>query len=400
MSNKRKLSSDLRGVNELLSDAILNVSEIVEAEHKQILFPPFLPKTKIQHLLAGIASTTYRGVRGAARLISSTVDKIISELDPLIGEMEMNGSQAAIYAALNGVIGDYLEEKDNPLAIKMQLRYEGKRLLLDADALKETIPEAKSKVLLMVHGSSMNDLQWHWNGHHHGLALAKEYDLTVVHLYYNTGRHISENGRQFAGLLEELIENWSVPIEEILMLAHSMGGLVSRSAVYYGQESGCSWTYKLKKMIFLGSPHQGASLERIGNYVDTILEHTPYAKPFARIGKIRSAGVTDLRYGSLVDEDWKNVDRFEFRKDKRKIILLPEAVESYAIAATLGKEGQATKWIGDKLVGLKSALGQHNDLEKDLGFKTENCWVAYETDHFELLSSPKVYEKLRSFFVS
>lgn len=106
-----------------------------------------------------------------------------------------------------------------------------------------------------------------------------------------------------------------------------MGGLVSRSAIHYGQQQQKLWTKHLKKIIFLGTPHHGAPLEQAGNFLDVILEAIPYAKPFARLGKIRSAGVTDLRYGNLLDEDWQNNDRFKMQGDQRKNISLPEQVE-------------------------------------------------------------------------
>ena len=74
------------------------------------------------------------------------------------------------------------------------------------------------------------------------------------------------------------------------------------------------WPARLDDLVFLGTPHHGAPLERAGNWVDLLLGATPYAAPFARLGKLRSAGITDLRHGNLLDEDWVGRDRFAPRR--------------------------------------------------------------------------------------
>ena len=137
-------------------------------------------------------------------------------------------------------------------------------------------------------------------------------------------------------------------------------------------------------------------MERIGNYVDLLLEAIPYAKPFARLGKIRSAGVTDLRYGNILDEDWEGVDRFENHRDSRKAVPLPKKVNCFTIAATKSKkEGNwIDQLIGDGLVPLESALGKHKKPGKKLSFKKANSFIVYETNHLDLLSSPEVYQRL------
>ncbi len=198
-------------------------------------------------------------------------------------------------------------------------------------------------------------------------------------------------------MLEQLVCRWPVPVEEIVIVAHSMGGLVSRSAVHYGIKAKHTWTKRLKKMIFLGTPHHGAPLERAGNYIDLILEATPYAKPFARLGKIRSAGITDLRHGNLVDEDWEGMDRFESHRDQRTPVPLPHGIACYSIAATTGKENMDL--AGDGLVSLKSALGQHKKADKDLRFKSSRISIVYETNHMDLLNNPEVFNQIKTWLL-
>ena len=105
----------------------------------------------------------------------------------------------------------------------------------------------------------------------------------------------------------------------------------------------------LQKIVFLGTPHHGAPLERAGNWIETILEISPYSAPFSRLGKIRSAGVTDLRHGNILDEDWKDVTGSSIPGDHRKTpVPLPNNVQCYTIAATTGKESSE---LGDDLIG-------------------------------------------------
>ncbi len=96
-----------------------------------------------------------------------------------------------------------------------------------------------------------------------------------------------------------------------------MGGLVARSACHYGALARHQWLRRVDKIVFVGTPHHGAPFERGGNWVDMLLSSSPYTAPLARLGKIRSAGITDLRFGNLVDEDWEKRDRFERSGDLR-----------------------------------------------------------------------------------
>jgi pimeloyl-ACP methyl ester carboxylesterase len=400
MSNKTKLDSDLQGVTRIITDATIGITELVEAMHKRVVHPPFLPSTPIQHLVTSIAGITYKSIKLSTQFIGSGLDKALGHLALVFGEIKTSNEREAIRSALNGVVGDYLEEKENPLKITMQFRHQAKPLSLDSKSIEQAYPNINGKILLMVHGACMNDIQWTRKGHNHGEALAKELDKTHICLYYNSGLHISTNGQNLDELLENLVLHWPVPIEELVIVAHSMGGLVSRSALHYGQQKQKTWTKYLKKIVFLGTPHHGASLERAGNYLDAILEYIPYTKPFARLGKIRSAGVTDLRYGNLVDEDWQSYDRFEMQADQRQYIPLPEQIACYCIAADSGNEiDTSTRLSGDGLVDVKSALGQHKDSAKTLHFNKENTWIVCESNHLDLLSSPKIYTKIKEWLV-
>jgi hypothetical protein len=274
---------------------------------------------------------------------------------------------------------------------------------LDANLpLNNQITGATPKLLLVVHGLCMNELQW--TSQHQGQrvnhsdALAQALGYTPVYVRYNSGLHVSQNGHALAAQLEDLVKNWPTPLAEVSLLVHSMGGLVSRSALYYATQDGLQWPQLLKNMVFLGTPHHGAPLERAGNWVDVILGSTPYTRPFAKLGQLRSAGVTDLRYGHVLDVDWQGHDRFRRRPDSRQHLPLPDGVACFVVAATTAAKRShvADRLLGDGLVPLHSALGHHDDAARQLVFEPQRQLILYRTNHMQLLSHPDVTRQLLS----
>ena len=121
--------------------------------------------------------------------------------------------------------------------------------------------------------------------------------------------------------------------------------------------------------MFLGTPHHGAPLERAGNWIDMLLGTTRSTAPFARLVRLRSAGITDLRHGNLLDRDWHGHDRFQRQTDSRQPVPLPEGIACNAVAATTAAgPGRRAVLPGDGLVPLRSALGQHDDPRRRLMF--------------------------------
>jgi pimeloyl-ACP methyl ester carboxylesterase len=381
-------------------DATSGLTGLVEALHMKIAQRPAkLGGPVVAGAVNGISGLVYRSIRGVTRAIGGGIDVVLARLAPLLGQMESSPKRDALVAALNGVLGDYLAETGNPLAITMHIRIDGRPLEL---AREQSALRPVSKIVVLVHGLCMNDLQWLREGHDHGAALARDLGYAPVYLRYNTGLHISTNGRAFAELLEQLVRAWPVPVEDLVIVGHSMGGLVARSAHWHGREAEHLWPSKLRSLVFLGTPHHGAPLERGGHWIDQLLGATPYTGPFSRLGRIRSAGITDLRHGSLLDEDWEGKDRFAHGQDTRRPVPLPAAVRCYAIAATSGKStgDLGGRLLGDGLVPVASALGRHDDLRLTLAFPPEDQRVVFETTHLDLLGHTDVYEHIRGWLSS
>ncbi len=394
--------ADLHGFGRLTIDAVAGLTDLVEAMHHNIARTPAPFGKPPAGRTGGITGFVYGSIRGVTRLVGGGLDALLGRLVPLFGEKQSSPEREAVLAALNGVLGDYLEASGNPLAIRMRLRRDRQPLRLDKTALAAAFPNAGGKLLVLAHGLCMNDLQWKRQGHDHGAALARDLGCTPIYLHYNSGRHISSNGREFAELLEGLLDYWPVPVEELAILGHSMGGLLARSAWHYGTAAGHAWPRRLKKLVFLGTPHHGAPMERGGHWIDIALGASPYTAPLSRLGKIRSAGITDLRHTYLLDEDWQGRDRFARSTGRHAALPLPEGVQCYAIAGTTGKQAGDLKdrLIGDGLVPLASALGCHAERDRHLMFPQERQWIACETGHLDLLCRTQVYERIRDWLAA
>ena len=377
--------ADLRGLSQLAIDGIVGITDLVEAMHHTIASLPGIVGPARTGRTAGLTGFVYRTVRGTTRLAGRGLDGVFSVMRPNRDHSTLE--REAFVAALNGIWGDHLEATTNPLVIAMSLRVGGR-------PYQEASQDPTGKLVVLVHGLAMNDLQWTRRGHDHGLALARDLGFTAVYLRYNSGRHVSQNGRDFAAELDGLVRSWPVPLEELVIIGHSMGGLVARSACWYGKRM--PWARVLSKLVFLGTPHHGAPLERGGRLVDMALGISPYAAPFARLGKVRSAGITDLRYGNLQDADWQDRDRHAQAQDTRVSTPLPKRVQSHLVAATTARKvkGVRSAVIGDGLVPLSSALGEHQDPRRQLTVPDGHKLVVTSANHWDLLDRNEVYAQL------
>jgi hypothetical protein len=421
-SHTRSHVDDLRGLTRLAFEATRGVTALVEAMHVTIGSGPAVLGLPLAAPTRAVTRPIYGLIQGVMQLIGGGVDQALAQLAPLLGastpgpasgdprrkgapilaalrtgadRIGSGPEREAVLAALNGVLGDYLHARGNPLAIEMRLRHRGAPLTLTPEALRAALPDATARLVVLVHGSCMNDLQWSRRGHDHGAALARDLGATPIYVHYNTGLHISTNGRGLAALLEQLAAAWPVPLDEVAIVGHSMGGLVARSACHVGDTAGHAWRSRVRSLVTLGAPHHGAPLERGGAWVDLLLGLSRYSAPLAKLGQIRSAGVTDLRHGNVRDDDWQGLDRFADRGDHRHPLPLPAGVRCYAIAGTLGAAAGAGA-PGDGLVPIDSALGLHPRPELTLGFPDDHRWIAIATGHIDLLDAAPVYARLRS----
>ena len=386
--SKHLHGADLHGVGMLVLLVLDMAIDRVEAAHMRLSGAAEPP-----HRAGGVLGLAYRKARAATSMTGRLFDAALGRRAAHASSRE----REAVLAALNGLFGDLLESARNPLAIRMSLRRHGRSLQLERSALAQAIEAPGGKLLVLVHGLCCDDLRWRRGNHDHGAALARDLGYTPVYLHYNSGRHVSTNGQEFAALLERLVGEWPVPVDELVILAHSMGGLVARSACHYARKEKMAWPARLRHMMFLGTPHHGAPLERHGNWLGLFLGRSALTTPLAHLGKLRSAGITDLRYGNLLDEDWHERDRFAHEGDVRRPVPLPKGVKCYAIAASAGRRGSdlRERLLGDGLLPVDTALGRHADPARRLSFPPSRQWVAFASHHMDLLNRTEVYEKIR-----
>jgi hypothetical protein len=389
--------ADLRGLSLLGVDATVGLADLVEQMHHTIVerAAPLGPERRGR--TRGITGFVYGSIRGATRVLGRGLDTSLRLLERLGPEPATSPSREAALAVVNGVWGDHLEASGNPLAIPMALRVDGRPLELTRDGLRTALPAATDRIAVLVHGLCMNDLQWERAGHHHGRMLARELGYTALDLHYNSGRHVSENGTDLAERLETLLANWPVALRELVIVGHSMGGLVARAACHEADRRSMAWRRSLTRLVCLGTPHHGAVLERGGHLVDMALGISPYAAPFARLGKARSAGITDLRYGNLQRADWDGRAAHDQKHDDRRPTPLPEGAAVYLLAATTAEQPRGLRHavIGDGLVALASAWGEHRDPSLALAVPASHRRLVTAANHWDLLSRPEAADALR-----
>jgi len=367
-----KILSDLRGAARLACDATIGVTSVVERVHGNVLgLPPVLSKD--QHRPgAGPARLVYSAIRGTTRLVRGTVDLGLAPWSSHDPETENAPARDALVAALNGACGDYLERSGNPLATTMRLRT---RLHEATDTSHNHGP----RLLVLAHGLCMNDRQWTRKGHDHGTALQKSLGLTPLYLRYNSGLSVQDNGYRLSELLEREVVSATEPVESVDLLGYSLGGLLVRSAYAAAVEQEHSWPSLLRKIVFLGTPHDGAPLERGGNVLDKILLRSPYLAPFSIPGKARSLGIQNLGHGVSAAS-----------------APLPGNVACFAVAGALADDPSrpGAAWIGDGLVPVASALGHGRAGNPGLGIPQYRQWIAPGLGHLDLLSDAAVFKKL------
>lgn len=375
---------------------------------------------QIQELHNGIAGRVWRRVGPASLPVRLAHDRIARGAYSAAGELTRSvvraGAHAAsraqsadarsieespagrlVLSALNGAFGDALVRGSNPLALRMTVRRKSQDVEITRAGLRRAYPNAKPRIAVFVHGLCETDEAWKLGAGRHvpyGHRMEIELGYTPVYLRYNTGRHISENGRELATLLEGLVAAWPVPVHEMTLIGHSMGGLVGRSACHYGADSAC--VAKVRHVFTLGTPHRGAPLEQAASAASAALARLPETRPLAKALNLRSSGIKDLRHGYLVDECWMDQDCDAFLRDtSQEIPFLPTA-RHYFICATLTREADApaARIIGDLLV-LQPSAWAHEGRGKRMRFPIEHYYHLGGANHFDLLNHPAIFDQMR-----
>ena len=399
--------SDIRAVGALAGEASSLVTTLVRGMHAGIAgrvfgsIGPSAAPTRTIHdgLTQAIYSSVDRDLCGVTHAVGTVAAEIwggdgLEALESRIGP-------AAAIAAVNGIYGDELTERDNPLAGAMTIRQHGKPVPLAAESLAAAFPTATDRVVVFVHGWCLTERSWsrqapqdpeNQDSRSYGERLCDDLGFSPVHLRYNSGLHVSVNGRTLAEVLDRLHTCWPVPITELVLVGHSMGGLVARSACHYGAQLRHRWTDAVSHVVCLGSPHLGADLEKGVSIASWALARLPETRAIAAFLNVRSDGVKDLRFGACLDEDWCDADPDEFLRDRcQEAPFLPHAIYHF-VAATVTPPLLGIV-AGDHLVRSHSAAGRGRS--RRVPFDSEQGLTLTGLNHLDLLNHPLIYAKLR-----
>ncbi len=412
----------IQGSVDLTFDAVRETTNLVQRTHRaasdrvfrriDALAPAPIASAAgiVRAVHNGISTGVYSAIRGANSGIGKMVD-LGRSLAPA-GEAQNSNSKLAdnLQGALNGVYGDYLERRENGLAQTMDFRREGKSVPLTADGLRDAYPDATGRICVFVHGLSCTEWSWnvagekfHGDAHaNFGTLLQSDLGYTPFYVRYNTGLHISENARGLSELMDELTRVYPAEISEIVLVGHSMGGLVARGAAAHGDSAGeygaKSWTRRLRHVFCIGSPHQGAPLEKAANLLSNVLNRfdTAGTKVPAEILNSRSAGIKDLRFGSTSKADWEGRDPDALLEDHREGAAFVPGVDYYFIAATIIRDAEHPMGVllGDLLVRLPSAMGHAPDPARRIPFQAGRVFQGM--NHLHLANHPDVYASIKA----
>jgi pimeloyl-ACP methyl ester carboxylesterase len=345
----------------------------------------------VHHAVAQGAYLAVGTAGAAACMVGGDAASLVAQA----GEpMDREPAGNLILAGLNAVAGDRLGADLRPLTIRMAVRANGGDIGLATERLAAAFPNASSKLAVFVHGLAETDDSWRRraaDSEPYGERLQAEFGYTPIYVRYNTGRHVSDNGHDLAALLGNLAAAWPVEVQEVLLVGHSMGGLVIGSACHYGREASAGWVQHVRHIFYLGSPHTGTPLARAAGLVGWALRQVPETKPFAALAAGPSS-VRDLRFGYLLDEDWADCGPDCCLRDHRTDAPLLAEASHYTISAAITADPHSPVGavIGDLLVQPASAHGRHG-ARQHIPFPVESGRWLGGMHHFDLLNHPDVW---------
>jgi pimeloyl-ACP methyl ester carboxylesterase len=381
---------------------------------------------------SGIAARTFAAVGPSAAAVRATHDVIAAAAYQSVGALLDRGAVAAggvaarrstgrgldespaarvALAILNGAHGDLVARKAPALALQMTVRVAGQDVSLDPDAMRDAFPDATDRLVVFLHGLTETEGAWCFQAERHhgrrdvnyGTLLRRDLGLTPVFLRYNSGLHVSDNGRILDDLLGALVDAWPVQVQDLVIIGHSMGGLLARSALHQaggGTETARAWTRLVRDTITLGTPHLGAPLERGVHTLTHRLARLPETRAMSRVLAARSAGIKDLRRGTLVADDWAERDLDAPDRAPHTHVPLHDGARHYVVVATLSSNPstRSAHLVGDLLVPPRSAIGDTGDDER-LAFPADHVHHIGHRHHFHILNDPHVYEQIRRWLV-
>ncbi len=307
-----------------------------------------------------VAGAVYASVRGGSRLIGAGAGTALAAVNGWRPRRSVSATPlgATGLAFASGLLGDWLEGRADDLIVSTTLTHHGRPVDV-SDGGVGGVAAPTDRVVVFVHGLAETTGSWAWystddDGAHvptYGERLA-EVGWTPLEVGYNTGRPVADSGDDLAALLDEVVSSWPVPVAEVALVGHSMGGLVVSAAAHRGLAEDHAWVPQTSHVVTLGTPHTGSWLAKGAAGAVRVLDVLPETRGLGGIIDLRSAGIRDLTHGWRPEPDPEAPDD----EIQELAALLPGAKHAY-VAATLGAtEGHTlSRLLGDGLVHMTSS---------------------------------------------
>lgn len=374
------------GIGSALAFATERLVAPIEGMHRVIAGRWFGPLgavgAPVRKVHDAISSAAYASVRLGGAGVGIGLD---------VGATFESDTTESVQAFVNGLWGDALGRRADRIGIPMSIRNRSGAPVTIGPELTAAFPAATGRLVVLVHGLVETERCWLGTETEPGLAEALEdhADLTPVPIRYNSGLRVSDNGSRLASLLEETRSEWPVPVQSIALVGHSLGGLVVRSALEAGRTAGHRWVDDVYDVVTVGAPHQGSPLEKLANVAAFGLAVVPETRPLADFVNGRSVGIKDLRFGAIVEDDWKGIDPDALLRDTVGDRRLPSGISHHFVAGvvTSNPAHPVGVAVGDLVVRAASGTGGRR-------LEPTNAAVVGGKNHFHLVRTPAVVERV------
>ncbi|AWM33094.1 esterase/lipase family protein [Hymenobacter nivis] len=381
--------------------------------------PPEGQPSRLRRALAAAGRVATAPVRGAAYLVGSA-----------------RAHQHFFLPVLNGALGDQLAARYDPRALRMSFRVDGHDVSVAALGLRAP----RQQTVVFLHGLMGDEQIWQTgfadapDYRRYGPRLAAEAGVRALYIRFNSGLHLSENGRELNCLLSELATAYPDALGKLVLVGHSMGGLIIRSAGYYGSSGGqlevkseplktpepnakepgqpltinshlltegAPWLAHLRAVFLLGTPNDGSWLEQNSHFAAHLLKRIDLfpTRFLSNALNQRSNGIKDLRRSILVDEDWQDAHADDLAPPRTAVPLLPGVAYHLLMGSWLKTNRPAAlrQYFGDGLVSRGSAQGADifgNEAALPPGTSVRTAEFQQQ-HHSGLLTHPEVYQYLK-----